>query len=52
MRHEMLKRLRTWLRPKRELTPEDVEALDYSGASGNGRSEPCTTRRRGSDETP
>ena len=30
MRHEMLKRLRTWLRPKRELTPEDVEALEYS----------------------
>ena len=30
MRHEMLKRLRTWLRPKREVTPEDVEAADYS----------------------
>jgi hypothetical protein len=30
MRHEMLTRLRTWLRPKREVTPEDVEALEYS----------------------
>jgi hypothetical protein len=27
---EMLKRLRAWVRPKREATPEDVEALRYA----------------------
>ena len=30
IRNEMLKRVRTWLRPKREPTPEDVAAQEYA----------------------